>query len=97
MQSLLQEILGRLIQITLRTDSDAARLAVEKRGALHCKHMEIRHLFLNELQDHGVLKLARVTTKTNPAELLTKILGQQEDCRGAGGHGVMLECERTSK
>ena len=76
-QSLIEEITGKRIQITLRTDSDAARMAVEKRGTLHCKHMEIRHLFLKELQDRGVVKLTRVASKANPADLLTKILSQQ--------------------
>ncbi len=76
-QSLIEEITGKKIQITLCTDSNAARMAVEKRGTLHCKHMQIRHLFLKELQDRGVVKLTRVASKANPADLLTKILSQQ--------------------
>ena len=76
LQSLLQEVLGRRIPIILRTDSDAARLAVEKRGSLHCKHMELRHLFLKELQSTGIVQLVRVTSKKNSADLLTKILNQ---------------------
>ena len=43
LQSLLQEVLGRRIPVILRTDSDAARLAVEKRGST--------------LQAHGVATL----------------------------------------
>jgi hypothetical protein len=76
LQSLLEEVLGRRLPIILRTDSDAARLAIEKRGSLHCKHMELRHLFLKELQSTGIVQLMRVTSKKNTADLLTKILNQ---------------------
>ena len=77
LQSLLQEILGKELPIILKTDSDSARLAIEKRGSLHCKHMEIRHLFLKELQDADVIRLERITTSMNPADLMTKTLNQR--------------------
>ena len=76
LQFLLEEVLERRLPIILRTDSDAARLAIEKRGSLHCKHMELRHLFLQELQSTGIVQLMRVTSKKNTADLLTKILNQ---------------------
>jgi hypothetical protein len=76
LQPLLPEVLGRRIPIILRTDSDAARLAVEKRGSLHCEHMELRRLFLKELQSTSLVQLVRVTSKKNFADLLTKILNQ---------------------
>ena len=75
-QSLLEEVLGRRLPIILRTDSDAARLEIDKRGSLHCKHTELRHLFLKELQSTGIVQLMRVTSKNNIADLLTKILSQ---------------------
>ena len=76
LQSLLEEVLGRRLPIILRTDSDAARLAIEKRRSLHCKHMELRDLFLKELQSTSIVQLMRVTSKNNTADLLTKILSQ---------------------
>ncbi len=39
-------------------------------------HMELRHLFLKELQSTSIVQLTRVTSKTNIADLLTKILNQ---------------------
>ena len=38
--------------------------------------MELRHLFLKELQSTGIAQLMRVTSKKNTADLLTKILNQ---------------------
>ena len=38
--------------------------------------MELRHLFLKELQGTGVVRLERVASKKNPADLLTKILNK---------------------
>jgi hypothetical protein len=38
--------------------------------------MELRHLFLKELQSTGIVQLMRVTSKKNTADLLTKILNQ---------------------
>ena len=38
--------------------------------------MELRHLFLKELQSTGIVQLTRVTSKKNTADLLTKILNQ---------------------
>ena len=40
------------------------------------RHMELRHLFLKELQSTGIVQLMRVTSKKNTADLLTKILNQ---------------------
>ena len=36
--------------------------------------MELRHLFLKELQSTGIVQHMRVTSKKNTADLLTKIL-----------------------
>ena len=38
--------------------------------------MELRHLFLKELQSTSIVQLMRVTSKNNIADLLTKILSQ---------------------
>ncbi len=76
LQSLLEEVLGHRLPIILRTDSDAERLAIAKRGSLHRKHMELRHLFLKELQSTGVVQLMRMTSKNNTADLVMKILNQ---------------------
>ncbi len=76
LQSSLEEVLGHRLPIILPTDSDATRLAIEKRGSLHCKHIELRHLFLKELQNTVIVQLMCVTSKKNTADLLTKILNQ---------------------
>jgi hypothetical protein len=75
-QQLLQEVTGKPCELVLKTDSDAARLSVEKPGgSLRAKHMELRYLFLKQLQREGVISVMRIPSARNPADLFTKILG----------------------
>ena len=77
LQSLVGELLGRSVNLILRTDSDAARLSIEKLGMMKTKHMELRFLFLKQLQDDHVIALERVWTHDNIADLMTKALTAQ--------------------
>ena len=77
LQSLLGELLGRHVDLILRTDSDAARLSIEKLGMMKTKHMELRFMFLKQLQDDHVITLERVSTRDNIADLMTKALTEQ--------------------
>ena len=77
MQSLVGELLGRSVNLILRTDSDAARLSIEKLGMMKTKHMELRFLFLKQLQDDHVIALERVSTHDNITDLMTKALTAQ--------------------
>ena len=77
LQSLVGELLHRDIELVLRTDSDAARLSIEKLGMMRTKHMELCFLFLKQLQDDHVLRLERVTTREKVSDLMTKALTGQ--------------------
>ena len=41
------------VELTVETDSAAAKMSAEKTGALHMKHMQVRMYFLNPLLSRG--------------------------------------------
>jgi hypothetical protein len=58
--------------LRLRSDSSAARLVVARRGPGRMKHMEIRHLWLQEGFRRGAFELGIVKTDENVADAFTK-------------------------
>ena len=71
LQSIMKEF-GIDLGLVLRSDSTAAKQAVEKPGVMRMKHLALKALFLKQLCQTGVLSVQRVGTKENPADLLTK-------------------------
>eukprot|EP00435_Cladocopium_sp_Y103_P037774 s2960_g10.t1 len=63
------------VSIRLFSDSSAAIGTIQRRGVGRMKHIEIRHLFLQELLRKKVLTASKIGTKQNPADLGTKKLG----------------------
>eukprot|EP00211_Chloroparvula_japonica_P000516 CAMPEP_0119127524 /NCGR_PEP_ID=MMETSP1310-20130426/6037_1 /TAXON_ID=464262 /ORGANISM="Genus nov. species nov., Strain RCC2339" /LENGTH=1537 /DNA_ID=CAMNT_0007117795 /DNA_START=357 /DNA_END=4970 /DNA_ORIENTATION=+ len=65
--------------IVIYVDNDAARRWAENSGfaARRNKHIDIRFRYVNELVTNGVVRLRRVDTTDNPADFLTKPLGQK--------------------
>ena len=64
--------------ILLRTDSDAARSFVQRRGLGRMRHIEVRNLWLQEEVRLGRVKVERVSGKENAADLMTKYLKVEE-------------------
>lgn len=72
LQSFLLE-LGETIEIEVRTDSLSARDSVEKRGLLRVRHLAIRYHFIKDLAARKNIKIAKVESSSNAADMLTKI------------------------
>eukprot|EP00972_Heterocapsa_arctica_P058857 8673936-Heterocapsa_arctica.AAC.1 len=68
---LLSEI-GISASLRLRSDSSAARAVVAKRGSGKMKHLQIRHLWLQEGFRRGDFELSVIGTEANVADALTK-------------------------
>ena len=68
--------LGSVIKV--RTDSEAARSFVSRRGLGRMRHLEIRDLWLQEEVAKGTVKVERVRGVENPADLMTKVLTREE-------------------
>ena len=64
--------------LVLKTDSEAAKSFVSRRGLGRMRHIEVRELWLQEEGRKGLVTVAKVSGKENPADLMTKFLGKAE-------------------
>jgi len=76
-QTLCQE-LGADPQLILCTDSSAAKGTAEKAGLLRMRHLEVKRLYLKELVQRGLLKIRKLASKANPANVFTKTLAAEQ-------------------
>ena len=79
LQSLLQELkltqLAKPFELTVSTDSSSGKALASKLGLTRkSKHVQLRFLFMQDLVASGQLKLSRVPSERNPADVLTKYL-----------------------
>ena len=79
LQSLLQEMkltqLAKPFELTVYTDSSSGKALASKLGLTRkSKHVQLRFLFMQDLVATGQLKLSRVPSEKNPADVLTKYL-----------------------
>ena len=79
LQSLLQELkltqLAKPFELTVYTDSSSGKALASKLGLTRkSKHVQLRLSFMQDLVASGQLKLSRVPSERNPADVLTKYL-----------------------
>ena len=60
-QSMLPE-LNCTVELMVHTDSNAARLAIQKPGVQGMKHIEIRQLFIKDLVAPGIVQWHRISS-----------------------------------
>ena len=60
--------------VELYSDSSAARCFATRRGVGRMRHLEVRHLWLQEEVSSHRVQLRRVAGEANPADLMTKYL-----------------------
>ena len=58
--------------IQIFTDSSAAKSRAEKPGLMHMRHMQLRELFLKQIVQLGLVRILKIPTQVNPADMLTK-------------------------
>ena len=68
-------------RLVVRTDSEAARSFVSRRGLGRMRHIEVRELWLQEEVRKGGVEVGRVAGEDNPADLMTKYHGSKEVIR----------------
>ena len=66
--------LGRAVPIRLHVDSSAALSIISRTGLGKAKHIEIQHLWLQEVARSGKLTVEKIPTETNSSDLGTKHL-----------------------
>ena len=79
LQSLLQEMkltqLAKPFELTVYTDSSSGKALASKLGLTRkSKHVQLRFLFTQDLVASGQLKLSKIPSERNPADVLTKYL-----------------------
>ena len=77
MQTLASE-LGEEVCLELLTDTSAAKGSAERMGTLKMKHLQLREFYLKELMAQKLLEIIKISTKNNPANLVTKVLTAEE-------------------
>ena len=79
LHSLLQEMkltqLAKPFELTVYTDSSSGKALASKLGLTRkSKHVQLRFLFMQDLVASGQLKLSKIPSERNPADVLTKYL-----------------------
>ena len=79
LKSLLQEMklqqLAKPLELTVYTDSSSGKALASKLVLTRkSKHVQLRYLFMQDLVASGQLKLSKIPTEKNPADVLTKYL-----------------------
>ena len=74
-KELKSEILSREVKITLKTDSSAGKTTASRLGiSKKSKHIEFRHLWIQDFLSEGVMSLEKVGTRHNPSDVPTKFV-----------------------
>ena len=64
--------MGIELEVVVRTDSNACRGTCQRTGLGRLKHLEVEDLWAQEVVKTRRLRLERVSTHANPADLMTK-------------------------
>ena len=59
------------MELVVHTDSNAARLAIQKPGVQCTKHIEIQ-LIIKDLVAQGIVQSQRISSEDNPSDVITK-------------------------
>jgi hypothetical protein len=63
---------GYDLPIIISTDARAAMGILQRRGLGRCKHLNIKQLWLQEAVENGSIKIKKIGTDVNPADVFTK-------------------------
>ena len=77
MQSFFQD-LGWPATLMLKMDASAARAMATRQGVGRVRHLEVRHLWLQEVVRRGAVQVRQVPGRANPADVLTKPSGHAD-------------------
>ena len=70
--------LGIELQTQIAVDATAAIGTLSREGLGKAKHVDVQFLWLQERVRHGQMKIHKVHTKLNPADMFTKALPERE-------------------
>ena len=78
-RSLLMELLNiNKINIKIHADSSSGKSMATRIGSSRkAKHIELKHLFIQQLISHDFVRLIKIHTNDNPADILTKYVSTE--------------------
>ena len=75
---ILEAEFARRVRVIVHTDSTAGKSIASRFGTgKRTKHVELRFLCMQNLISSGLLRLCKIHTKDNPADLLTKYVSTE--------------------
>ena len=82
--------LGWQVKVQLMVDSTAAKAIASGSGLGKVRHLEVRHLWVQDAVARGRFVIKKVLGKLNPADVLTKPFGQALAQRLIESFGVVF-------
>ena len=78
-RSLLMELLNiNKVNIKIHTDSSSGKSMATRIGSSRkAKHIELKHLFIQQLISHDYVRIIKIHTNDNPADILTKYVSTE--------------------
>ena len=78
-RSLLMELLNiNKVNIKIHTDSSSGKSMATRIGSSRkAKHIELKHLFIQRLISHDYVRIIKIHTNDNPADILTKYVSTE--------------------
>ena len=96
-RSLLIELLSiNKINIKIHTDSSSGKSMATRIGSSrNAKHIELKHLFIQQLISHDYVRLIKIHTNDNPADILTKYVSTETLQRHLHQAGLSIQLFNT--
>ena len=86
--------LGVRLRMDLFVDSTAAQAIASRSGLGRTKHVDVKHLWVQEATQRGLLRVKRIPGEMNPADVLTRPHGARQLAEVLHAIGVRLEGRR---
>ena len=88
--NLLKEALNmKKINIRIRTDSASGKSMATRIGSSKkAKHIELKHLFIQQLVAHDLVRIVKINTVNNPADIFTKYAATETLLRHISDVGI---------
>ena len=88
-RSFLTEVLNKKVNIRIYTDSSSGKSMATRIGSSKkAKHTELKHLFIQQLVLNDVVRILKINTVANPADIFTKYVATETLSRHLNEVGI---------
>ena len=80
------------INIRMHTDSSSGKSMATRIGASKkAKYIELKHLFIQQLVAHDLVRIVKINTTNNPADIFTKYVATETLLRHISDVGISTQ------